>query len=64
MRLIVNQHLCLKSGQCAYMQPVLFKMNESGDPTVVVEFPTGDQIEMANDAIEMCPAQAIALADQ
>jgi ferredoxin len=61
MRLKIDHKLCLKSGQCAYMQPEIFKMNEDGSPVALVTEPTGAQIEQAQDAVTMCPSQAISL---
>jgi ferredoxin len=61
MRLTINHDRCLKSGQCAYMQPDLFRLDDEGSPIVLVESPAGPQIDMAQDAADMCPAQAILL---
>ena len=63
MQLTINHDRCLKSGQCAYMQPDLFKLDDGGSPMVLVASPAGPQIEMAQDAVDMCPAQAISLGD-
>ena len=62
-KLMIDQELCLRSGQCAYMQPELFELDEEGAPVVRVDAPDESLIAKANDAIEMCPAQAISLAD-
>lgn len=61
MRLTINHDRCLKSGQCAYMQPDLFRLEEDGSPVVLAEVLEGPQIAMAQDAADMCPAQAIVL---
>ncbi len=62
-KLVIDLHKCLNSGQCAYLQPELFALNDDGEPRVVDSAPTGDLIAKANDAITMCPAQAISLED-
>ena len=62
-KLVIDQLKCLNSGQCAYLQPELFEIKEDGEPNVLNTNPTGDLIAKANDAIEMCPAQAILLED-
>lgn len=59
--LVIDHEKCLNSGQCAYLQPELFKLDESGAPVVIVDHPSGDLMDRARDAIEMCPAQAISL---
>ncbi len=60
-RLSVDTKKCLKSGQCAYLHPGLFKEGPDGRPIVLVAEPTGGQIQEADDAAEICPAQAIRL---
>lgn len=60
-KLVINRRACLKSGQCSYLQPELFARDAENWPVVAVERPGGEQIDRANDAIEMCPAQAISL---
>lgn len=60
-KLVINRRACLKSGQCSYLQPELFARDAENWPVVTVERPDGEQIDRANDAIEMCPAQAISL---
>jgi len=59
-RLIIDHDKCLNSGQCAYMQPELFKLDDDDAPVVIVESPQGEElIAKAEDAILMCPSQAI-----
>ena len=60
-KLVINRRACLKSGQCSYLQPDIFARDAENWPVVTVERPEGEQIDRANDAIEMCPAQAISL---
>ena len=63
-KLVIERRLCLKSGQCSYLQPDVFERDEENWPVVTIERPEGEQIELANDAIEMCPAQAISLIEE
>jgi len=58
-KLSIDREKCLNSGQCAYLQPELFQLDDRGEPQVLDEQPSGDLIAKANDAIEMCPSQAI-----
>jgi ferredoxin len=60
-RLIVDRKACLKSGQCTYLHPDLFVEGPDGYPVVQVEEVSPDQREGAEEAVEMCPAQAIRL---
>ncbi|MXY71701.1 MAG: ferredoxin [Dehalococcoidia bacterium] len=63
-KLVIERRLCLKSGQCSYLQPDVFKRDDENWPVVTIEHPEGEQIEQATDAIEMCPAQAISLVEE
>ena len=60
-RLVVNTKRCLKSGQCTYLHPDLFKEGPDGHPIVLVERPLGEQLESAREAADICPASAIDL---
>ena len=64
MRLVVDHNKCRRSGQCAYMHPELFKSDADGAPIVLVEQPSPEQREDAEDAVDMCPGGAIALLDE
>lgn len=61
-RLVIDHDKCLNSGQCAYMQPEVFELDDEGLPSVRVEVPDGELIAKAEDAIAMCPGQAISFA--
>ena len=63
-KLVIERRLCLKSGQCSYLQPDVFERDDENWPVVTIEHPEGEQIELANAAIEMCPAQAISLVEE
>jgi ferredoxin len=58
-RIVIDQQKCVNSGQCAYLQPELFATDDEGTPSVRVESPQGQLIAKAEDAIAMCPGQAI-----
>ena len=60
-RIVIDHQKCVNSGQCAYLQPDLFEQDETGAPIVLVENPTGDLMAKVQDAIDMCPSQAIRL---
>jgi ferredoxin len=63
-RIVIDQDKCLHSGQCGYLQPELFEINDDGSPTVLVETLEDEGlIARAREAMEMCPSQAISLED-
>ncbi len=56
---------CLKAGECYYNHPDLFLMTESGFPAIKARRPaTPAELREALEAIEVCPARAISLADE
>jgi len=62
MRIAINMETCLNSGQCAYMQPELFEVDDDGVPTVLVSGElTADQLAAAEAAADICPSQSISL---
>ncbi len=61
--LVIDHEKCLSSGQCAYMQPELFESDDKGAPVILVASPQGELIAKAQDAIAMCPSQAISLVE-
>ncbi|MEM9623813.1 MAG: ferredoxin [Pseudomonadota bacterium] len=57
----IDPDKCLNSGQCAYLQPELFSLADDGTPDILNAHPPDELIAKAQDAIEMCPGQAISL---
>ncbi len=63
-KVVVDRVICLKAGQCYYLQPTIFKADSQGWPDIVVEFPEeDDDLEAAEDAAEICPSGAIVVED-
>ena len=55
-KVVVDKSLCLKAGQCYYLQASIFKADSDGWPEILVEFPESDEeIEAAEDAAENDP---------
>ena len=63
MKLTVNLDRCIKAAECSTYHAELFAARDDGFPIVVVEEPEGDQVEDAEDAVRVCPGNAIALID-
>ncbi len=61
MKLSIDRESCLRSGQCIYLQPELFREGEDHVPVVLVERPEGALLEKAEEAADICPASAILL---
>lgn len=64
MRLVVNPKKCLRSGQCSYLHPELFKAGPDGAPIVLVEHLGEELREAAEDAADLCPSGAIAVIEE
>ena len=63
VRIVIDSATCLNSGQCAYLQPEVFDLDDSGAPVILVDRPEHNQVAAVHEAIEMCPSQSILLAD-
>ena len=62
MKIVVVKSKCLRSGQCTYLHPKLFKEGEGGYPELIVSNPIPDELkEAADDAADICPSGAIDL---
>lgn len=62
-KVVVDRAICLKAGQCYYLQPSVFRADGQGWPEIIVERPEGDELEAAEDAVEICPSGAITVED-
>ncbi len=55
---------CIRSGECYYNHPELMKMGPDGAPSLQLAVIATDRQRIeAEQAIEVCPAQAISLED-
>jgi ferredoxin len=59
MKLTLDRKACLKSGQCTYLHPALFEEGPDGYPVVLHEDVPPELEQEAEDAVEICPSQAI-----
>ncbi len=64
MKVVVDFKKCLNSGECYYNHPTVFQYTEDGLPKILVEEIDTDALRReVEEAIQVCPAQAISLAD-
>lgn len=62
MKLVIDLDKCYKSGECYYNHPELFAMDDEGFPQVQVDALNDAELHThAEQAIEVCPAQAISI---
>lgn len=64
MRVVADTARCVGAGQCVMTLPDVFDQSDD-DGTVVLLTDTVDagQVDAVQDAIEMCPSQAISLVE-
>ena len=61
-KIAIDLTRCIRSGECYYNHPELMKMSPDGSPALLVGVITTDRQRIeAEQAIEVCPAQAISL---
>ena len=59
-RVRINHGACIRSGECYYNHPELVRKGDDGDPQLITtDLSTQDLLLHAQDAAEVCPAQAI-----
>ena len=64
MKVVIDTEKCILAGECHFNHPELFDKSADGVPVVLVDYLTGEeQRTQVNQAIEVCPAGAIALVD-
>lgn len=64
MRIVADLTRCVGAGQCVLTEPELFDQSEE-DGTVVVldEHPGNGRLEKAEQAVHICPSQALSLVE-
>ena len=62
MRVVTDTARCVGSGQCVLTEPAVFdQSDDDGTVVVLVEHVEGERLEAVEDAVDMCPSQAISL---
>jgi ferredoxin len=62
MRVVTDTARCVGAGQCVLTDPAIFDQSEDdGTVLVLVEHVEGEQLATAEEAVDMCPSQAITL---
>jgi len=56
-KLVVDDNTCIGCGSCTAIAPKTFSLNNSGKAEVMSQ--TGDSPEKIQEAIDICPVQAI-----
>lgn len=62
MRVVADTSRCVGAGQCVLTDPAVFDQSDD-DGTVVVRVASveGEQLQNAEEAVDLCPAQALSI---
>ena len=63
MKIVFDANRCKRHGQCRGAAPELFDFAPDGSLVVLQEHPPEELREAAEDAVDVCPEQAIAIED-
>lgn len=64
MRVVADTARCVGAGQCVLTEPAVFdQSDEDGTVVLLTETVTGDQVAAVEEAVDMCPSQAISLVE-
>lgn len=59
MKVYVDQDLCIACGACIDIAPELFDYNDEGLAHAIVDMVPEDQEDLAQEAVDSCPTEAI-----
>jgi ferredoxin len=59
MHVVVDMTVCVGNGLCMNVAPEVFDMQDDGSLTILQEYPAEELREKVEDAVRMCPVQAI-----
>jgi ferredoxin len=62
-RVLVDRERCVGSGVCESLVPEVFEIDDDGVLQVHREEPAPDDLDGVRDAVQSCPARALALAE-
>jgi len=62
-RVQVDRERCVASGVCESLAPEVFEIDDDGILQVHREEPGVDDLDGVRDAVQSCPARALALAE-
>ena len=63
MRIVHDKELCANHGQCVGAAPELFKFADDGSLLVIDPNPPEELREAAQDAVDICPVQALSIVE-
>lgn len=62
MKVVTDTARCVGAGQCVLTEPAVFdQSDDDGTVVVLVEHVEGERLAAVEEAVDMCPSQAISL---
>jgi len=64
MRIVTDTARCVGAGQCALTEPSVFdQSDEDGTVVLLTDHAEGDTLANVQEAVDLCPSQAISIAE-
>ena len=63
MKIVVDYDLCEANARCMEVAPDLFKVDDQDNLHVLVESPPEERRAALEEAVRLCPRQAISIAE-
>lgn len=64
MRIVADRDICVGSGQCVLTEPAVFDQDDDGIVVLLTEQPEGEQAQHTQEAVWLCPSQALSIMDE
>ncbi len=63
MKIVVDYDLCEANARCMEVAPEVFRVDDDDNLHVLIETPGEDLREKVEEAVRLCPRQAISIAE-
>ncbi len=63
MKILVDYDLCEANARCMEVAPDIFKVDDEDNLHILIESPGEDRRKDVEEAVRLCPRQALAIAD-
>ncbi len=61
MKIVVDYDLCEANARCLEVAPDIFKVDEEDNLHILIESPSEDRRKDVEEAVRLCPRQAITI---
>ncbi|MGE2726507.1 ferredoxin [Mycolicibacterium pulveris] len=63
MRVQADRNVCISAGNCVMVAEAVFEQDDDGIVVVLVDEVPEDQVHNVEEAVKLCPSQALRLVD-